>query len=128
MRKLILTFGLCAVSGAASAQWAVLDEEVRKLVEHINKVEGSGKTLSTFDPQSELNSKFETISVAKPDDYIGTVADCGDKNINEQHYNACLGLRNLRLKMLEQTQALVKKMQSRRGQSRRGQVLPFASA
>lgn len=52
MRKLILALSLFTVSGVAYAQWAVLDEEVRKLVEHINKVQGSGKTLSSFDPQS----------------------------------------------------------------------------
>ena len=116
MRNLILGFGLFAISGVASAQWAVLDEKVRLLVENIKFVAGEGTTLSSFDPQSELNAKFEAISVAKPDDYIGTVADCGDEKINKNHYNACLGLRNLRLKTLEQTQALVKKMQDRRGE------------
>ena len=42
MRNLILGLGLLAISGVASAQWAVLDEKVRLLVEKINFVGGEG--------------------------------------------------------------------------------------
>jgi predicted RNase H-like nuclease (RuvC/YqgF family) len=70
--------------------------------------------LTAFDAQALLSEKFETKLAADPAKYVGTVADCGDSKLNLNHYNACLGLRNIRLKTLEQTEAIVDKIKKRR--------------
>lgn len=116
MRSTLIALGLVTYCGLASAQWAVLDEEVRKLVQRISNVNGTAaeQKFEALDPHSDLNAKFEEITTANPEYYIGTTADCGDSKINVNHYNACLGLRNLRLKTLEQTQAMLGKIQARR--------------
>lgn len=115
MRKFVVLSGFLLFSHAATAQWAVLDEEVRKLVEKINNVtSSSGRTLSAFDAQALLSDKFETMMTSNPERYVGTVADCGDNMLNQAHYNACLGLRNLRLKTLDQTEAIITKIKTRR--------------
>lgn len=116
MRSVLIAIGLSVYCSFAAAQWAVLDEEVRLLVNKISEVNGRAteQKFESFDPHSDLNAKFEEITTANPADYIGTVADCGDPKLNVGHYNACLGLRNLRLKTLEQTQAMLGKIQARR--------------
>jgi hypothetical protein len=116
MHKIRVFLELFIYCGFASAQWAVLDESVRKLVEKISYTNGTSpeQKFEAFDPHSDLNAKFEEITTANPADYIDTVADCGDPKLNVGHYNACLGLRNLRLKTLEQTQAMLGKIQARR--------------
>lgn len=115
MLKILLT--LLALIGAtsATAQWAVYDDKVKEQLVHINTVASIGdKKLSEFDKQVILSEKFETKAPADPTKYIGTVADCGDPKLNAHHHNACLGLRNLRLKTLEQTEAILVKIDARR--------------
>lgn len=114
MRNTAVFIGFFIYCSMASAQWAVLDEEVRKLLDKINKVSGPSKTLTAFDAQALLSEKFETKLAPDPAKYVGTLADCGDQTLNLNHYNACLGLRNLRLKTLEQTEAIVEKIKKRR--------------
>lgn len=48
--------------------------------------------------------------------YVGTVADCGQRETNLMHYNACMGLRNLRLQTLVQSHAMLKNLGKRREQ------------
>ncbi|MBT9552235.1 MAG: hypothetical protein IV088_15405 [Hydrogenophaga sp.] len=99
----------------AFSQWAVLDEEVRKLLEQINRVKSIGdKKLQDFDQQALFSEDFAAVSVSNPERYVKSMADCGDKNLNLNHYNACLGLRNLQLKTLDQTEAIVVRIRDRR--------------
>lgn len=116
MKKVLVAMGILAYGGLASAQWAVLDQSVLDEVKRIRET-GSGKAeLTKFATQAALNSTFQTIPLTNPDQYIGTVEDCGDVKINENHYNACLGLRKLRLKALEQTTDILTKIQTRKSE------------
>lgn len=130
----------------AQAQWAVYDEEVKRqlvLVNRINKLQGldASKTYDHYESErsndtgdirmgrgdglavlKSLQTKFEDAE-ALPDlteeekaKYVGTIADCGQRETNLMHYNACLGLRNLRLQTLVQSQALLKNLALRRSQ------------
>jgi hypothetical protein len=118
MKKPALIFILCSLySVSGFAQWAVLDEEARKILLKINEVRSIGdKKLENIDfaTQKKLSEKFESVVVANPEKYIGTSEDCGDKKINESHYNACMGLRRLRLISLEQTEAIIDRLEKRR--------------
>jgi hypothetical protein len=127
------------------AQWAVYDDEVKMQLERINKIDtlsglDSGKTYDHYEAQRDdngdvkmgsgdnsavlksLQTKFEEPS-ALPEltdeekaKYVGTVADCGQKETNMMHYNACMGLRNLRLQTLVQSHAMLKNLAKRREQ------------
>lgn len=115
LTNVFFLFVLFALVGPANAQWAVYDDEVKKILEKINNVKSVGsKSLSGFDDQALLSEKFELSSVSSPEKYIGTEVDCGDEKLNLMHYNACRGLRNLRLKTLEQTEAILEKIKKRR--------------
>ncbi|WP_133157000.1 hypothetical protein [Hydrogenophaga pseudoflava] len=94
---------LILLSQGAQAQWAVLDEEVRKLVDRINNVRGSTGQLDDLSPSTNLDMDFSTVAVQNPERFVGTAADCGDRLLNQNHYNACMGLRNLRLTTLKET-------------------------
>lgn len=130
----------------AYAQWAVYDDEVFKQLAAINKIKplsgfksdkpyehydgardadtgdikmGSGDSLAVL---KSLQTKFEDVD-ALPDltkeemkKYVGTEADCGQKETNPKHYEACLGLRNLRLQTLVQSHAMLKNLALRREQ------------
>lgn len=114
LKTLLALFALIGTT-SATAQWAVYDDKVKEQLVHINTVASIGdKKLSEFDKQAILSEKFETKAPADPTKYIGTVADCGDPKLNANHRNACLGLRNLRLKTLEQTEAILVKIDARR--------------
>ena len=111
----ILTLSILLYSNAASAQWAVYDKSVEDQLKIINKVASVGeKKLSEFDTQTLLSAKFETVAIQDKTKYIGTTEDCGDDKLNPKHYTACQGLRNLRLKTLEQSEALLEKIKTRR--------------
>jgi hypothetical protein len=113
LKILMLSFFL--YSSAASAQWAVYDKSVEEQLKMINKVASAGeKKLSEFDAQTLLSAKFEAVTIKDKTKYIGTVEDCGDDKLNPNHYTACQGLRNLRLKTLEQSEALLEKIKARR--------------
>jgi hypothetical protein len=115
-----LTFvGLLFVTFSANAQWAVLDEEVKKILVKINNVAAIGdKRLQEFDQQALFSEDFAAISLNNPDRYVKSMSDCGDKKLNVNHYNACLGLRNLQLKTLDQTEAIVVRIRDRRSKIR----------
>ncbi|WP_374409478.1 hypothetical protein [Hydrogenophaga sp.] len=78
---------------------------------------GDGKALL-----KGLQTKFEEAE-ALPDltaeekkKYVGTEADCGQKETNPKHYEACIGLRNLRLQILVQSHSMLKNLALRREQ------------
>ncbi|AOW13452.1 hypothetical protein LPB72_10525 [Hydrogenophaga crassostreae] len=115
MRIIAIVFGILTYSEIASAQWAVLDQSVLDMVEKINNTSsGSANALTHFADQALLDADFKTIPLANPEKYIGTTADCGDEKLNANHYNACIGLRNLRIKTLEQTFDILKNINDRR--------------
>lgn len=102
MKKMLLLF-LLPLSQTAHAQWAVLDEEVRVLVDRINNVRGTTGRMDDLSATSNVDVDFATIAAQNPERFIGTAADCGDRLLNQQHFNACMGLRNLRLTTLKET-------------------------
>lgn len=118
MKKLFL-LSLMLLSQAAHAQWAVLDEAVRDLVHRINNVGGTSGQMDNLSATSNLDIDFATVTAQNPERFIGTAADCGDRLLNQQHYNACMGLRNLRLTTLKETVDLVNVIVARDGQIKR---------
>lgn len=118
MKKLFF-LSMVLLSQAAHAQWAVLDEAVRDLVHRINNVGGTSGQMDNLSATSNLDIDFATVTVQNPERFIGTAADCGDRLLNQQHYNACMGLRNLRLTTLKETVDLVNVIVTRDGQIKR---------
>lgn len=142
--KFILTSAVLAFvyPCTAFAQWAVYDEEVKKQLIYINNVTrvtnelnqkfkselataSSGQDLklgvgSSLTNLKGLDTKFETLtdlSDAEKRKYIETDQDCGSNAVTViKHYNACVGLRNLRLQTMKQSQALLKTLDQRRQQ------------
>ncbi|MDR7148884.1 hypothetical protein J2W49_000812 [Hydrogenophaga palleronii] len=99
------------------AQWAVFDNRVYEELVKINNVRSTTQpSLADFEEQAELSSDFATIELAERTRFITTEEDCGDRQLNEKHYFACQGLRNLRLKTLEQSESLLRVIQQRRTQ------------
>lgn len=89
MKKTVL-LSLILLSQAARAQWAVLDEQVRIIVDNINNVRGNTGQMDNLPATSNLDVDFSTAAVQNPERFIGTVADCGDRLLNQNHYNACM--------------------------------------
>lgn len=128
----------------AYAQWAVYDDEVKKQLVLINKIGAAGsmtssntKPYNNFENQRSesgdftmgsgnsaailkgLDTKFETITDLTDADkkkYVGTVEDCGQKEISPKHWEACVGLRNLRLQTIKQSQSMLKNLALRRSE------------
>lgn len=116
MKKIILFF-LLIYSGFASAQWAVYDLRVHDQLRAINRVTATNQgRLQDFEELSRLNTDFSTVELAERTRFITTQEDCGDEQLNREHFRACQGLRNLRLKTLEQSEALLRVIDTRRGQ------------
>ncbi|MDP3884675.1 hypothetical protein [Hydrogenophaga sp.] len=141
MRHLMLLL-VCLAPRFAVAQWAVYDDAVLQEIRKINEVaklqnghdkldgdfkgaissssSGQDVTLGTGSNQAVmkgLDTKFETITVDNADKYIGTEQDCGSNDPKFlKHYNACAGLRNLRLQTLKQSQDMLKVLNKRREQ------------
>ncbi|MBQ0919038.1 hypothetical protein KBW71_11380 [Hydrogenophaga aromaticivorans] len=141
MKKLMVLFAFL-VPGLSMAQWAVYDEAVYKELYKINevlklengrdKLDGDFKGAISSSSSSQdvtlgagsnqailkgLDTKFETITVDNADKYIGTEQDCGSNDPKFlKHYNACAGLRNLRLQTLKQSQDMLKVLNKRREQ------------
>ncbi len=107
---------IAVIPSLAFSQWSVYDEKIHEEIKKINEVSkitngldssfkgsvsssssGQDVTLGT-DSNSAilkgLDTKFEELTVDKPERYVGTEQDCGS---NDQkflkHYNACKGLR-----------------------------------
>ena len=141
MRKFILLL-LSSFPIVAMAQWAVYDEEVLKEITKINNVlkinnelekkfksdlssHSPGQDLTLGDGDTKallkgLDTKFENLTDLSDEDknkYIESGQDCGSNEPNLlRHYNACVGLRNLRLQTMKQSQALLKTLDGRRKQ------------
>lgn len=140
MKHLMALFVFLA-PGFVMAQWAVYDQKVYEELVKINQttrlslndnLEGDFKgtisnassgqdvTLGTGSNQAilkGLDTKFETLTVQNPERYIGTEQDCGSNDAKFlKHYNACSGLRNLRLQTLKQSQDMLKVLNKRREQ------------
>ena len=135
----------CLISCSAQAQWAVYDEKVYKELQKINnirkldtdhtdltKIYKANLNTDTSSPQDltigdgdnkavlkGIDTKFEELTDLTPQEqakYIGTAADCGSKTASPQVYNACLGLRNLRIQTLKTTQQTLRNLYDRRKQ------------
>lgn len=146
MIKYLFPFVLMFVCSSVFAQWAVYDDEVYKqliLVNKIKKIDGldADKTYDHYESERNddkgdikmgsgdslavlkgLQTRFEDVS-ALPEltkeetkKYVGTEADCGQKETNPKHYEACIGLRNLRLQTLVQSHSMLKNLALRREQ------------
>jgi hypothetical protein len=127
----------------AYAQWAVYDEEVKRQLIRVNRINklpdftSTSKTYEHFDSEraesgdikmgagsSEallkgLDTKFEELPELTDEDklkYVGTVEDCGQQETNPKHWAACVGLRNLRLQTIKQSHAMLKNLAERRKQ------------
>lgn len=141
MMRLIIALSSLAFCSLVNAQWAVYDKDVHDAIERINEVRGDYAKLDTTfkssissDNSSQdlslgegtgkailkgLDTKFETLSITDEEKrrYVGTEQDCGSNDERFlQHYNACVGLRNLRLQTLKQSQEALKMLDQRRVQ------------
>jgi hypothetical protein len=146
MKNCSLFLLLSFLSASAFAQWAVYDDEVKRQLVRINKIDtlsglGSDKTFDHFESERDgdtgdvkmgnggsravlksLQTKFEdadALPELTPEEkkkYVGTEADCGQKETNPKHYEACMGLRNLRLQTLVQSHSMLKNLAFRREQ------------
>ena len=139
--KLLVAVIALLMSSIVSAQWAVYDKEVHDQLIFINKVYGdiakldtafkssfssgnAGQDLTLGDGSAKailkgLDTKFETLEITDEEKlkYVGTEQDCGSNNEKFlKHYNACVGLRNLRLQTLKQSQEALKVLDQRRQQ------------
>ena len=139
--KLLVAVIALLMSSIASAQWAVYDKEVHNQLIFINKVDGdiakldtafksslsngnAGQDLTLGDGSAKailkgLDTKFEALEITDEEKlkYVGTEQDCGSNNEKFlKHYNACVGLRNLRLQTLKQSQEALKVLDQRRQQ------------
>lgn len=117
MRKLLLSF-LVVMPSISLAQWAVYDDEVKKEIAKINNVKkASTDKLKDFEKLENLDvdfSKLTSLTDADKAKYVGTKEDCGDEKLNAKHYEACQGLRNLRIQTLKQSQSVLKVLDERR--------------
>lgn len=116
--KRVLYILLLALPNLSQAQWAVYDDEVLKEIQKINKVDRkSVDRLRDFDRFEGLDvdfSKLTSLTDAEKERYIGTKEDCGDERLNSKHYEACQGLRNLRIQTLKQSQNVLQVLDERR--------------
>lgn len=139
--KHLMALLVCLAPSFVMAQWAVYDKQVYDELVKINEVRrltandnlegdfkgaisssssGQDVTFGTGSNQAilkGLDTKFETITVDNAEKYIGTEQDCGSNDPKFlKHYNACSGLRNLRLQTLKQSQDMLKVLNKRREQ------------
>lgn len=116
--KYFLYFCMLCLPTLSAAQWAVYDDEVLKEIKKINNVRGmSIDKLKDFEKLEDLEvdfSKLTSLTDADKVKYVGTKEDCGDEKLNAKHYEACQGLRNLRIQTLKQSQSVLKVLDERR--------------
>lgn len=116
--KPLFIFITLSIAGYANAQWAVYDHRVYEELYRINQVNRiniqNQEQFQDFQSLSDLNEDFATVELADRTRFITTQEDCGDRSLNERHFLACQGLRNLRLKTLEQSEALLVTIRDRR--------------
>ncbi len=141
--RLILLFHFFVAPLVAHAQWAVYDHRVNSELQRINGIQGLNVDYTRLDGHflnqrggtgnqdqlwgregesratlRSLETPFEALELSEDDRqrFIGTAQDCGDEQLNRQHFNACAGLRNLRLQTLKQSQELLVTLDRRRAQ------------
>jgi hypothetical protein len=144
-KYLLQTVLLGLVVLPAHAQWAVYDDEVRKQLVLVNRIQklddftsekpydhyesqrgdrgdirmGSGDSLAVLkglDTRFEKNRELPELTQQEMAKYVGSEADCGQEKVSPKHYEACMGLRNLRLQTIVQSQAMLKNLAKRREQ------------
>ncbi len=100
------------------AQWAVYDDKLTKEVRKINNVQKINlDKLKDFEKLERLDVDFASLTSLTDEDkkkFVGTLQDCGDDKANPAHYQACAGLRNLRLQTLKQSQSVLLVLDERR--------------
>lgn len=132
MKLAVAFFALNLLAPVAFAQWAVYDDKVFKELQKVNYVKDlSGKSFVKLDGDFKgykdmdgvklqyLDVKFNELADLTDTDkqkYIGTEESCGDPLGNQTHYRACVGLRNLRIQTLKQSQAILTNLDKRRTQ------------
>lgn len=106
------------VASNAFAQWAVYDHKLTEEVKKINNVEKQNiDKLKDFEKFERLDVDFASLTSLTDEDkkkFVGTLQDCGDDKANPAHYQACAGLRNLRLQTLKQSQSVLLVLDERR--------------
>lgn len=146
MKKFFFSILIDLHFGATHAQWAVCDDMVYRQLLKINRtrsisrLDGAERTYAHYESErtengdirmgsgeglavlNSLQARFEEadelpeLTDEEKVKYVGTVADCGQKEINLMHYDACIGVRNLRLQTLLQSHAMLKNLAKRREQ------------
>jgi len=116
--KGVVYFLVFSFAGSAYSQWAVYDSKVHEELQKINKVEArSVDELKDFESLDRLDVDFAALTSLTDEDkkkFVGTLQDCGDDKVNPAHYQACAGLRNLRLQTLKQSQSVLLVLDERR--------------
>lgn len=144
-KRVLLALVIFSFFPSVHAQWAVYDDEVKKqlvLINKIGKMEGLGSDKSYDHYESErgdqgdirmgsgeslavlkgLETRFEKqeqlpeLTQQEMAKYVGSEADCGQEKVSPKHFEACMGLRNLRLQTIVQSQAMLKNLAKRREQ------------
>ncbi len=109
---------MLVIPSLSGAQWAVYDDQVLKEIRKINNVDGRGiDKLKDFEKFENLDvdfSKLASLTEAEKAKYLGTKEDCGDEKLNAKHFEACQGLRNLRIQTLKQSQSVLHVLDDRR--------------
>lgn len=118
MKNIIYFFCMLVIPSLSGAQWAVYDDQVLKEIRKINNVDGRGiDKLKDFEKFENLDvdfSKLASLTEAEKAKYLGTKEDCGDEKLNAKHFEACQGLRNLRIQTLKQSQSVLHVLDDRR--------------
>lgn len=97
------------IRGLESASFTNLDKAYKNRYGSEGGNDGAHLTLGDGDSKTVLkglDTKFDELTDLSDDEkkkYIGTLQDCGDDKVNPAHYQACAGLRNLRLQTLKQS-------------------------
>ena len=116
--KNLIYFCMLVIPSLSGAQWAVYDDQVLKEIRKINNVGGRGiDKLKEFEKFENLDvdfSKLASLTEAEKAKYLGTKEDCGDEKLNAKHFEACQGLRNLRIQTLKQSQSVLQVLDDRR--------------
>ncbi|MFC3685896.1 hypothetical protein [Hydrogenophaga luteola] len=116
--KNLIYFCMLVIPSLSGAQWAVYDDQVLKEIRKINNVGGRGiDKLKDFEKFENLDvdfSRLASLTEAEKAKYLGTKEDCGDEKLNAKHFEACQGLRNLRIQTLKQSQSVLHVLDDRR--------------
>lgn len=116
--KNLFFLGFLFASVDCFSQWAVYDKSVHDELMKINNVRSQNiDSLKDFEKFERLDVDFASLTSLTDEDkkkFVGTLQDCGDDKANPAHYQACAGLRNLRLQTLKQSQSVLLVLDERR--------------